>query len=443
MKTVRSRKQRFWHRLWRQRSLVVPSQQGLPLIGADSAILTHLELADAHGTAIACRSVEQQHNKRAAAMIDKLANSADRIGRVIKDYVRRANDHIARTEELHRVDAILTADGLHMRGQRRMGRTVRWIAVIGLGVLDITAYRSAMEIVFNTSDENFAGIVESYLLAMLSMGMVIAAAFCGASIRHYLDAKAHAEHQLEGAASAKATRREALVTGVSAGAIAIVSMISGATMRLQGMQAAQPTPISSGTAMAVTIISGLALFGAFLVEMKWASEVLDKYDRLRHSERRTRRKLTAAEARLQPLQTVHRVTIERALNAWASFQPTWEAQIDSCTERVHRARGHQPAAFTLVGASVRATIEQLVAHGDTRMDVAAIIAERKLTFDDVVSPLHALSPDMDEHMGAATPAEDDEDDSLPIAPAETELVVPDDARELDSVVAEEAHDNVA
>lgn len=425
MKHIRSRPQRWWHRRSRLNALASGTAHADAAIGEDSTVLTQLELADVHSAAVACRAVEHRYNSRVAKLLSRLARTADMLARVIAMTNRRAADHAQLSGTVAQIDQALAQDGLHLRSQRRMGRKVRCIAIGGLGVLDITAYRSAMELVFNTSDANAFGIVESVLLSMLSMGMVIAAAFCGASIRHYLDGKAYAESQLEGAITTKAARREALTVGVPAGLIAVAAMIAGASLRLQVMQAVGTAPITTSTATAVTIISGLALLGAFFIELKWASDLLDKRDQLHRSEHQARRRLEAAERSAQDIQKKHRTTIEAVLHEWGVHQPTWEAQIDACAERIHAVRGRQTGVFTLVGASVRPVVADLVALGDARLNVDAIVRDRKLSFETIIAePRSPISTAVSGDAKSTT----------------TVLTVPDDARELDSVI-EELHDH--
>ena len=61
---------------------------------------------------------------------------------------------------------------------RHLPRSVRVLFVLVLAAVDVVAYRAAVEVAFDTSDE-WPAIIDSYLLSLLSLGMVMAAMFAG------------------------------------------------------------------------------------------------------------------------------------------------------------------------------------------------------------------------------------------------------------------------
>ena len=100
---------------------------------------------------------------------------------------------------------------------RHLPRVVRIALVVLLAVVDVAAYRAAVEVAFDTSDE-WPAIIDSYLLGLLSLGMVVAAMFAAEQLKALHSARDHRLVDPETAVEDQLARRAGVAASRGAGA---------------------------------------------------------------------------------------------------------------------------------------------------------------------------------------------------------------------------------
>ena len=135
------------------------------------------EVAEGHSSQ---RTIEQTYNRTLSKRLRRLAKRAPTLER------RKVAPAAPRPAGAHEVEQRLRGAERANRGMRDHGRHMaRWVRigiVLVLAAVDVVAYRAAVEIAFDTSDQ-WPAIIDSYLLSLLSIGMVMAAMFSAEQLK--------------------------------------------------------------------------------------------------------------------------------------------------------------------------------------------------------------------------------------------------------------------
>ena len=201
---------------------------------------------------------------------------------------------------------------------RHLPRFVRVLLVLVLAAVDVIAYRAAVEVAFDTSDE-WPAIIDSYLLALLSLGMVMAAMFAAEQLKTLHTAS---DRRVIEPAMADDDQRHArrvwLQAGVPALVCAIALLVAGSTLRVNAL-AVPPRWFW----LAVPAFSASAAIGAFFVEYKWANKALDERDDLERRSNRVHRRLRRADRKLAASEGEFRMREAEITQLWSVYEPSW------------------------------------------------------------------------------------------------------------------------
>ncbi|MCW2749120.1 MAG: hypothetical protein JWR83_230 [Aeromicrobium sp.] len=366
-----------------------PKPNDKVMVPADQPpVLTHGERGDVQFAARACRGIESAFNSAARAGLTKLSTLKSRIVPQLVLLCEYVTTHANAQADVEAVDREIKARGEHMHHQRRISRRVRILLLVVLGLLDVLAYRSAVEVVFGTSDD-LAGRIESLMLAMLSIGMIVMAAASGDRIRHWLDAKADEEARDNDPLPVRAPRRE-LTLGMVFACLTVLALWAGARLRLRSMEI-DGNPVSAVIGVATMVFSALAALGAFVIELRWASELLDKRDRLVEGEKKSRQRMDQQHNICARLLANYQGGLTNASTMWDEYQPLWSSQIHACLERVHHARKRQPSIFHPLSASIDELVKKLIEADTSVLDPIAEITRLGLRTEDIK---HAVDAEM-------------------------------------------------
>lgn len=151
------------------------------------------------------------------------------------------------------------------------------------------------------------------------------------------------------------------------------------------------------------MFSALAALCAFVIELRRASELLDKRDRLVEAERKSRRRMDQQHVTCARLMAEYEAGLAHVTTLWDEFQPLWSTQIHACLERVHQARKIQPRIFHPLSASVDELVKPMIEADTSLIDPFAEIERLELRTEDID---HAVETEMksrrDTRAGAPT-----------------------------------------
>lgn len=371
------------NRWWRRRRLAArtvisdPTALGA-LMPADDppAVFTPAEDAEVAEGHSSQRTIEAAYNRKLTKRLRKLAEHAPDLERRKVNQLHLADDahdveqRWRRAEQAHR--------GMRDHG-RHLPRPARVLLVLVLAVVDVIAYRAAVEVAFDTSDE-WPAIVDSYLLALLSLGMVMAAMFAAEQLKalHTARDRRIVDPDLANDEQQHA-RRVWFQAGLPALVCAIALLVAGSALRVNAL-ALPPRWFW----VAVPAFSASAAVGAFFVEYKWASKALDERDDLERRSRRAQRHLRRADRKLAGSEGEFRMRESEIGQLWSTYEPSWRVQMEMAAARIATARAEHPELFHPLGRSVVESVHERIARGTTRRDAWSALAQLELTVEHVL-----------------------------------------------------------
>ncbi len=352
-------------RWWRRRRLssrtvvVDPEAMGALVAAHDPpAVFTaaeDAELAEGHS---AQRTIEASFNRALSSRLTKLARRAPDLERRKVAQLRLSTEAFDVDERRRRAEASNRAMRDH---GRHLPRALRVGLIVLLAIVDVVAYRAAVEVAFDTSDQ-WPAIIDSYLLALLSIGMVLAAMFSAERLKALHDARdrrvIEREFAEDDAAHARRVWRQ---TGLPALVCAVALLVAGAALRVHAL-----TDTPGWFWLAVPAFSASALVGAFFVEYKWADLALDERDDLERGARKAQRKLRRADRRLAATEGDYRKRQAAIEQLWSRYEPDWRVQMEMTASRIAAARAVHPDLFHPLGRSVVESVHERIARGTTR-----------------------------------------------------------------------------
>lgn len=323
------------------------------------------------------RSIEDTYNRRLSTRLRRLARRAPTLERRkvrqlhVAAIARDADERLRRAEQ---ADAAMRDRGRHL------SRWVRVVLVLLLAAVDVAAYRAAVEIAFDTSDE-WPAIIDSYLLALLSIGMVMAAMFAAEQLKavHTASDRRRTDPDAPVDALARA-RRVWWQAGLPALAGSVLLLVAGAALRVNALGS-----VPGWFWLAVPVFSGSALVGAFFIEYKWADQALDERDDLARRSRVAHWRVRRADRRLATTEGGYRRREAEIEQLWSLYEPSWRVQMEMAAARIAVARSAHPELFHPLGPSVVESVHERIACGTTRRDGSAALERLELTVDQVLA----------------------------------------------------------
>lgn len=331
------------------------------------------EVAEGHSSQ---RTIEHSYNHSLSKRMRRLAKRAPSLE-------RRKVHQLHQAEHAYEVDQRLRRAEQSNRDMRDHGRHLpRWariLIVVVLAAVDVVAYRAAVEVAFDTSDE-WPAIIDSYLLSLLSIGMVMAAMFAAEQLK-----------ALHGASDRRSDDPDSLVNdlprarrvwwqaGLPALAGSVVLLIAGAALRVNALGS-----VPGWFWLAVPAFSGAALVGAFFVEYKWADKALDERDDLARRSRFAQIRLRRADRRLASVEGDYRMREAEIEQLWSLYEPSWRVQMEMAAARIAVARSERPELFHPLGRSVVESVHERIARGTTRRDGPSALERLDLTVEQVL-----------------------------------------------------------
>jgi hypothetical protein len=369
---------RFFRR--RATAALPPAQQPptpltLPLQPDVHSPFANNEEADRARAHAAQRSIESKHNRGVQKRLPRLG------AWLVELYCLqlRLLERVDVAEADHdRHTSFLVRHGAGAEAGRHMGKLVRLVLVLGLALIDVAAYRAAVEFVFDLHDD-VAGRIESSILALLSGGMVIASAAFGERLAEYHAAMR--EDRGSGAGRepvgrAAAARRELRHVGVPALVAAAALLLAGSAFRVQTMG-----QVEWWTWIAVPLFTSAALVGAFLVEWRWADQILDERDQLEAVRRRSERRRDRAQKRAgRAEQKAMVLIVDLSTRRWI-HEPNRTAQLELSASRVAQTRAERHDLFHPFGPSVTALMQAHQEESSTMLGVDGYLSEKGLTIE--------------------------------------------------------------
>lgn len=371
------------NRWWRRRRLAAHARIADPtalgaLVPRDdpAAVFTPAEDAEVAEGHASQRTIEAAYNRKLTKRLAKLAEHAPELERRKVDQLHLADDARNVEHRLRRVE--LAHRGMRDHG-RHLPRPARLLLVLVLAAVDVIAYRAAIEVAFDTSDE-WPAVIDSYLLALLSLGMVMAAMFAAEQLkgmhtardRRIVDPDLAVDEQQH-------ARRVWLQAGVPALVCALALLAAGSMLRVNAL-ALPPRWFW----IAVPTFSASAATGAFFVEYKWASKALDERDDLQRNSRRADRRLRRADRKLAGSEGEFRMREAEIGQLWSVYEPSWRVQMEMAAARIAAARAEHPELFHPLGPSVVESVHERIARGTTRRDGRTGLAQLELTVEHVL-----------------------------------------------------------
>ncbi len=257
-----------------------------------------------------------------------------------------------------------------------------------LAVVDVAAYRAAVEVAFDTSDE-WPAIIDSYLLGLLSLGMVLAAMFAAEQLKALHSAGDHRLVDQDTATDDQQhARRVWRQVGIPALLGALGLLIAGAALRVYAL-----FEVPQWFWLAVPAFSASALAGAFFVEYTWSSKPLDERDDLERRSRRVHRRLHRADRKLASVEGDYRSRQAEIEQLWSVYEPAWRVQMEMAAARIAAARAEHPELFHPLGPSVVESIHDRIARGTTRRDAKSGLDDLHLDVDRRARARGGDSPD--------------------------------------------------
>lgn len=331
------------------------------------------EVAEGHSSQ---RTIEHSYNHSLSKRMRRLAKRAPSLE-------RRKVHQLHQADQAYEVDQRLRRAEQSNRDMRDHGRHMpRWarvLIVLVLAAVDVVAYRAAVEVAFDTSDE-WPAIIDSYLLSLLSIGMVMAAMFAAEQLK-----------ALHGASDRRVDDPDSLVNdlprarrvwwqaGLPALAGSVVLLVAGAALRVNALGS-----VPGWFWLAVPAFSGAALVGAFFVEYKWADKALDERDDLARRSRFAQWRLRRADRRLAAVEGDYRMREADIEQLWSLYEPSWRVQMEMAAARIAVARSERPELFHPLGRSVVESVQDRVARGTTRRDGPSALERLDLTVEQVL-----------------------------------------------------------
>jgi len=370
-------------RWWRRRRLAAHTYIADPtalgaLVPADDppAVFTPAEDAEVAEGHSSQRTIEATYNRKLTKRLGKLAEHAPDLERrkvnqlQLADRVHDADQRLRRIEQANQA----------MRDHgRHLPRLVRVLLVLVLAAVDVVAYRAAVEVAFDTSDQ-WPAIIDSYLLSLLSLGMVMAAMFSAEQLKALhtaRDRRITEPEMLE--EDQKHARRVWLQAGLPALVCAAALLIAGSALRVNAL-AVPPRWFW----LAVPAFSASAAIGAFFVEYKWANKPLDERDDLERRSRRVQRRLRRADRKLAASEGEFRMREAEITQLWSVYEPSWRVQLEMAGARIAAARAEHPELFHPLGRSVVESVHERIARGTTRRDPATGLERLQLSVEHVL-----------------------------------------------------------
>lgn len=372
------------NRWWRRRRLTArttiadPTALGLLVPCADPpAEFTPAEDAELAESYAAQRAIEADYNQALSRRLRRLGKRAPDLERRKLQQLRVADDAADADQRFRRAEQANQAMRDHGRHLRK---PVRVVLVLILALVDVIAYRAAVEVAFDTSDE-WPHVIDSYLLALLSIGMVMAAMFAAEQLKALHSARdiRLVDPRLASDEVAHA-RRVWRQVGIPALLAAVVLLGAGAALRVNALYG---TP--SWFWLAVPAFSAAALVGAFFVEYKWASKALDERDDLERRAHRARRQMNRADRRLAGVESSYRMGQADIEQLWSTYEPGWRIQLEMAAARVAAARAAHPELFHPLARSVVTSVHARIADGTTRRDPRESLDRLGLDIDQVLT----------------------------------------------------------
>ena len=371
------------NRWWRRRRLAAHTYIADPtvlgaLIPADdpSAVFTPAEDAEVAEGHSSQRTIEATYNRKLTKRLGKLAQHAP-------DLERRKVDQLQRADTAHEVEHRLRraeqANQAMRDHGRHLPRLVRVLLVLVLAAVDVVAYRAAVEVAFDTSDQ-WPAIIDSYILSLLSLGMVMAAMFAGEQLKALHTSRDRRITEPDMAEDdQKHARRVWLQAGVPALVCSASLLIAGSALRVNAL-AIPPRWFW----LAVPAFSASAAVGAFFVEYKWANKPLDERDDLDRRSRRALRRLRRADRKLAASEGEFRMREAEITQLWSVYEPSWRVQLEMAGARIAAARAEHPELFHPLGRSVVESVHERIARGTTRRDAISGLDRLQLTVEHVL-----------------------------------------------------------
>ncbi|WP_117001034.1 hypothetical protein [Desertimonas flava] len=331
------------------------------------------EVAEGHSSQ---RTIEHSYNHSLSKRMRRLAKRAPTLERRKVRQLHQADHAYEVDQRLRRAEQA----NRDMRDHgRHMPRWARILIVLVLAAVDVVAYRAAVEVAFDTSDE-WPAIIDSYLLSLLSIGMVMAAMFAAEQLK-----------ALHGASDRRVDDPDSLVddlprarrvwwqAGLPALAGSVVLLIAGAALRVNALGS-----VPGWFWLAVPAFSGAALVGAFFVEYKWADKALDERDDLARRSRFAQWRLHRADRRLASVEGDYRMREAEIEQLWSLYEPSWRVQMEMAAARIAVARSERPELFHPLGRSVVESVHERIARGTTRRDGPSALERLDLTVEQVL-----------------------------------------------------------
>jgi hypothetical protein len=365
-------------RWWRRRDLgsrsTWPTEE---LYGDAKATFTTVEEAELAQTHAAQRTIERRYNGRLRTDLRKLARRAPRLERRVVRRLHQAHLAGRATGRLLRAEA---ANPTMRDGDRHMNRWIRLALVLALALIDVVAYRAAVEVAFDVSDADWMGRAESFVLGLLSVGMVIAAMGAAEKLKALHDA-------IDGGMSPaeQRARRRWRQVGVPALLASLALLVAGAMLRVNAL-----IDVQTWFWVAVPLFSAAAMVGAFVVEYKWASEALDEHHQLERREHAMQRRLHRADRRLDVTEGRYRNRQTAIETLWSSYHPEWLVQMEMAANRIAVARAAQGTLFHPRSESVTDSVHAVAARMSTRLDAAQELRRMELTAQQVIAKGHVV-----------------------------------------------------
>lgn len=415
------------NRWWRRRRLAasthISDASALgALIPADDppAVFTPAEDAEVAEGHSSQRTIEATYNRKLSKRLSRLGRHAPQLERRKVQQLHLADTVHETAHRLRRAEAAQQAMRDH---GRHLPRYVRVLLVLVLAAVDVIAYRAAVEVAFDTSDE-WPAIIDSYLLALLSLGMVMAAMFAAEQLKTWHTSRDRRVIEPELAEDdQRHARRVWLQAGVPALVSAIALLVAGSALRVNAL-AVPPRWFW----LAVPAFSASAAIGAFFVEYKWANKALDERDDLERRVRRSERRLRRADRKLAASEGDFRMREAEITQMWSLFEPSWRVQLEMAAARIAAARSTRPDLFHPLGRSIVESVHERIARGTTRRDPESGLRHLGLTVDQVLERAAATHSarrrgPVTDHLPAPTTAPVLAPPSL-LAPATAMLVTP-------------------
>jgi hypothetical protein len=349
-------------------ALIPPSDPPAVFTPAEDA-----EVAEGHSSQ---RTIEATYHRSLRKQLRQLAKRAPQLERRKVTQLRLGDDARETDQRVRR--AARSERAMRDHG-RHLPRVVRVALVVLLAVVDVAAYRAAVEVAFDTSDE-WPAIIDSYLLGLLSLGMMVAAMFAAEQLKALHSARDHRlvdpETAVEDQLHAGWVWRQA---GVPALLCAVGLLVAGAALRVYAL-----IDVPRWFWLAIPAFSASALAGAFFVEYTWASKPLDERDDLERRSRRVQRRLRRADRKLASVEGDYRMRQAEIEQLWSVFEPAWRVQMEMAAARIAVARAEHPELFHPLGLSVVESVHDRIARGTTRRDAKSGLDELDLGVDQVL-----------------------------------------------------------